>query len=221
MKALTVGTLSFLISSALAAPFELVSKRPLASHEWTRSPNPLNPRANCPALLPDGEFEFPHYITQISASEPDKAFGMQYNGVFTPNDISSIFSFDIPASRTDANCTLEFIFPKLEDLKTSSFSISGGGNFVFTGYAPGSCPGPATTYNNQPAPGPFPAFPPVKLEPGYVYTLDVGPCFVGAGTCVAGKTETSDTTFTYFQDIGNADQGDCPIGIYTTYSYIS
>lgn len=141
MKIFTVACLSFLAQSALAAPFDLVSKRPLASHEWTRSPSPLNSRANCPALLTAGEFEFPHYITQISASQPDKAFGPQYNGVFTPNDISSIFSFDIPASRADANCTLEFIFPKLEDLKTSSFSYSGGGSFVFEGYAAGSCPG--------------------------------------------------------------------------------
>lgn len=141
MNIFTVASLSLLVTSALAAPFDLVSKVPLASHEWTRSSSPLNSRANCPALLPAGEFEFPHYITQISASEPDKAFGNQYNGVFTPNDISSIFSFDIPASRTDANCTLQFIFPKLEDLKTSSFSYSGGGNFIFEGYNAGSCPG--------------------------------------------------------------------------------
>lgn len=47
--------------------------------------------------------------------------------------------------------------------------------------------GPATTYNNQPAPGPYPAFPPVHMEPGFVYTLETGPCFVGAGTCVAGS----------------------------------
>lgn len=141
MKNSIIASLSLFAGSALAAPFDLVSKRPLASHEWVRSSSPLNPRANCPALLPAGEFEFPHYITQISASQPDKAFGNQYNGVFTPNDISSIFSFDIPASRADANCTLEFIFPKLEDLKTSTFTYSGGGNFVFEGYNAGSCPG--------------------------------------------------------------------------------
>src|SRR3954463_10750495 len=61
------------------------------------------------------------------------------------------------------------------------------GSFFFTGYTPGSCPGPQTTYNNQPAPGPFPAFPPIHMEPGNAYTIDIGPCFVGAGTCVAGK----------------------------------
>lgn len=152
MNTFTVASLSLLVTSALAAPFDLVSKRPLASHEWTRSTSPLNSRANCPALLPAGEFEFPHYITQISASEPDKAFGNQYNGVFTPNDISSLFTFDIPASRADANCTLQFIFPKLEDLKTSSFSYSGGGSFFFEGYNAGDCPGNFFVFDESVAP---------------------------------------------------------------------
>jgi len=127
--------------------------------------------------------------------------------------------FDIPESRTTANCTLEFIFPKKKQLKTSSFSYSGGGSFFWTGYNPGSCPNKTTTYNNQPEPGPFPAFPPVHMEPGNAYTIDIGPCFVSAGTCVAGKTSTNDTTFSFFQDSGKA--GECPIGVYTAYSYIS
>lgn len=188
---LSLSILLPLLPLVLSHPFELLSKRPLASHEWARSTSPNQPRANCPALLPAGEYEFPHYITQISASQPDKAYGAQYSGVFTPGDVASIFSFDIPASRAGANCTLEFIFPAQEDLVTSSYSISGGGTFVFEGYAPGSCPGAATTYNNQPDPGPFGAFPAVHLEPGYVYVLDVGPCFVGAGTCVAGSELTT------------------------------
>lgn len=231
-------TFSLFFASGLAKPFELISKRPLGRSEWAPSK-----RTGCPAYLPDGEYEFPHYITQISASQPDKSFGPQYDGVFTPNDISSIFSFDIPASRTDWNCTLEFLFPSQSQLKTSSYTYSGGGTFVFTGYLAGSCPGPQTTYNNQPTPGIYPAFPAVHMEPGYAYTLDVGPCFVSAGTCVAGckcppmkytfalpcfvsvsnlytVTSTTDTNFEFFQDIGDGANGDCPIGIFTTYSKI-
>lgn len=34
------------------------------------------------------------------------------------------------------------------------------------------------------------------------------------------ETSTCDTNFRYFQDIGNAANGDCPIGIYTTYSHV-
>lgn len=179
----TLAFLSLLLAAtSLAAPGELLSKRPLGREDWAP-----NKRDGCPGYLSEGEFEFPHYITQISASQPDRSFGAQYNGVFTPNDVSSIFSFDIPASRAGDNCTLEFLFPSQADLKTSSYSISGGGTFAFTGYNPGSCPGPQTTFNNQPAPGPFPAFPAIHMEPGYAYVLDIGPCFVGAGTCVAGS----------------------------------
>lgn len=170
-------------ATGLASPFELISKRPLVRADVDSSPLK---RTACPAYLPVGEYEFPHYITQISASQPDKSFGPQYNGLFTPNDISSIFSFDIPASRADWNCTLEFLFPSQSQLKTSSYTYSGAGTFVFTGYLAGSCPGSQTTYNNQPTPGKYPAFPPVHMEPGYAYTLDIGPCYISAGTCVAG-----------------------------------
>ncbi|KAJ3571086.1 hypothetical protein NPX13_g5501 [Xylaria arbuscula] len=198
-----------LISTALAAPYELISKRELKDHEWT-----LSKKTGCPAYLEAGQFEYPHYITHISAKHPDKAYGPQYNGVFTPNDISTIFSFDIPASRVDANCTLEFLFPKKNQLHTSSYKYKGDGTFFFTGYAAGSCPGDTTTFNNQPEIGPYPPFPPIHMEPGYAYTIDVGPCFVASGTCVAGVTSTNDTYFSYFQDSDN-----CPIGIYTAYSY--
>lgn len=177
----SIITLSLFIAAGLASPFELISKRPLKRGDWAPSK-----RTGCPGYLTEGQFEFPHYITQISASQPDKAYGPQYNGVFTPNDISSIFSFDIPASRSNWNCTLEFLFPSQDELKTSSYSYSGAGTFVFTGYNAGDCPTAQTTYNNQPALGPYPAFPPVHMEPGYAYVLDIGPCFVSAGTCVAG-----------------------------------
>ncbi|KAI0596017.1 hypothetical protein F4775DRAFT_594808 [Biscogniauxia sp. FL1348] len=66
----------------------------------------------CPANLTEGQYELPHYMTQVSQSEPNLAFGPQYNGTSTPNNVSTVFSFDIPASRADANCTLEFIFPR-------------------------------------------------------------------------------------------------------------
>jgi len=173
-----IFALAAFAGAVTAAPWELINKRELGDHEWTR-----NKRDSCPGYLTQGEFEFPHYITQISQKNPDKAYGPQYNGIFTPNDISTIFSFDVPASRADANCTLEFLFPKQAQLKTSSYTYSGPGTFFFKGYNPGSCPNGATTYNNQPEPGPFPDFPPIHMEPGFAYTIDVGPCFVGAGTC--------------------------------------
>jgi hypothetical protein len=186
--------LAALVGTALAYPGEVLRVRELTERD--------NGPDGCPHYLPAGQYEKPAYITQISKSQPDKAFGPNYNGIFTPNDISSIFSFDIPAERADANCTLEFLFPKSND-----YSYSGGGSFAFTGFNPGSCPGPWTTYNDPPAPGPFPAFPPIHMEPGNLYTIDVGPCFVAAGTCAAGMTGTNDTNFNFFQN-----DGGCPIG---------
>ncbi|KAL7619500.1 hypothetical protein AAE478_010040 [Parahypoxylon ruwenzoriense] len=187
-----------------AVPFGLISKRPLEDQQWTRSK-----RDGCPAYLEEGQFEFPHYITRVSRSEPDRAFGPQYNGLFTPNDISSIFSFDVPASRADANCALEFFFPRQNQLNTSAFMYEGGGTFFFTGYEAGSCPGPETTFNNQPKVGPHPPFPPIHMEPGYAYTIDVGPCFVAAGNCVGGIISTNDTTFEFFQDTDDLEVTGC------------
>ncbi|KAI1339776.1 GPI anchored cell wall protein [Xylariaceae sp. FL0016] len=198
--------LSLLFSAVLAAPGDILSKRVLQDHEWKRD---YKTGGGCPAYLQKGQYESPSYITHVSKSHPNQKFGRQHTGLFTPNDIASIFSFDVPASRADANCTLEFLFPKHKAL-----AYHGKGSFFFTGYNPGSCPGKDTTYNNQPAPGPFPPFPPIHMEPGHAYTIDVGPCFVGAGKCVAGMTSTNDTLFAYLQDTH-----DCPIGIYTSYSY--
>lgn len=199
--------LSIFLSTVGAAPFELLSKRALADHEWTRG------KDGCPAYLKKGEFESPSYIARISQCKPNKAFGSQTKALITPNDISSIISFDVPKSRADANCTLEFLF-------------------FFTGYLAGSCPGPETTFNNQPTPGVFPPFPPIHMEPGYAYTIDVGPCKFAAGTCVSGcklefslkrrwhstnmaaVTSSNDTTFEFLPSTD-----DCPIGLYNSYSY--
>ncbi|KAK5275434.1 hypothetical protein LTR40_013040, partial [Exophiala xenobiotica] len=123
MKSFTA--LAMFAGLVAAYPGEVLRKRALSERD-----------SACPRELEAGQFEFPHYITQISKSEPDKSFGPQYNGVFTPNDIASIFSFDVPASRADANCTLEFIFPLKSQLKTSNFEYEGGGSFFFTGYNP-------------------------------------------------------------------------------------
>ncbi|KAI0389480.1 GPI anchored cell wall protein [Xylariaceae sp. FL0594] len=187
----------------------LISKRSLSSTDWKRDPT-----TGCPGYLTPGEYEFPHYITQISSRFPSRVYGPSYTTVFTPNDISAIFSFDVPADRSEYNCTLEFLFPLQSQLRTSSFEYSGAGTFFFQGYNPGSCPGPQTSFANQPATGAFPPFPPIHMEPGHAYTIDVGPCTFSAGTCVAGVTSTNDTYFSFFQDTDI-----CPIGIYTTYSY--
>lgn len=111
----SVIAVSLLAALASAYPGELIRKRALA------------PREGCPREVIDGQFESPRWITQVSRSEPDRVFGKQDHGVFTPNDIATIFAFDIPIERADANCTLEFIFPSKAELTTSNFGYQGGG----------------------------------------------------------------------------------------------
>ncbi|KAI1456036.1 ubiquitin 3 binding protein But2 C-terminal domain-containing protein [Annulohypoxylon moriforme] len=176
---MTLGTVS-------AAPFELISERALEDHELT-----LEKRGACPGYLPPGQFEFPHYITQISATQPNRAFGPQYRGRITPKDISTIFSFDIPKDRANANCTLEFLFPTQDQLKTSYYKYSGPGTFYFMGYLPGSCPGPHTTYSHPPHANGLPPSPPINMKPGFAYTINVGPCATAAGNCVSGGRPNS------------------------------
>jgi Ubiquitin 3 binding protein But2 C-terminal domain len=103
---------------------------------------------------------------------------------------------------------------KIKLVDASEFTYSGGGSFFFTGFDPGSCPNANTTYNHLPKPGPFPPFPPLHMQPGNAYTIDIGPCFVSAGSCAAGMTWTNDTTLGFVQD-----HRTCPIGMFTAYSY--
>lgn len=169
--------------TVLPYPPQQVRRRPLQDHEWAPSPR----AAGCPAYLEADAYEFPHYITQISAAQPDRAFGPSLAGRFTPGDVASIFAFDIPAGRADANCSLVFLFPRQEQLASSRYTYDGPGTFVFTGYDPGSCPDRATTFNKQPPSTMFPPFPALHMEPGYAYTIDVGPCTFSAGKCVSGS----------------------------------
>ena len=205
MKAISVLTAA-LVATTSAQPWKIIKERQLTDAD-------LDPRNGCPRMLQAGQFESPAYITHVSQAHPDFAFGPQTNGVFTPNDLASIFSFQIPQSRADANCTLEFIFPQMTQTTQQKYVYQGAGSFFMKGYNPGSCPNSTTTWNDQPEKGPFPDFPPLKMYPGNAYTIDVGPCFVSAGLCAAGMTWTNDTNFQYTQDYGS-----CPIGYYTAYS---
>lgn len=76
--------LAAVVGIVSAAPYE-VTKRELTEKD-------IDARTGCPRTLTAGEYEFPHYITQISKKHPNKAFGPQYDGVFTPNDIRLVQS---------------------------------------------------------------------------------------------------------------------------------
>lgn len=203
-------TLAALLPLISAVP-TTVRRRALHQRDY-----PISNATSCPRLLPAGNYESPSMIVPISQDNPDKQFSTSPVAVFTANDMSTIFNFEIPPERAGQNCTLEFLFPLPSQLAPgASYLYSGAGTFFFTGYEAGSGPNQNTTFATQPPLGPYPPFPPVHMSPGNAYTIDVGPCV--AGTVVAGLTGTNDTTFVFQPDDGSTD-GSCPIGVFVAYT---
>lgn len=170
----------------------------------------LDTRAICPKDLPGaGEFEFPHLVIPISKSNPDTTYPNTYFPNITPNDVATIFNFDVQGN--GQICELGFYFPRQDQLDTSSFTLSGPGTFTFsisvlgTGAQDG-----VTTWNNQP-PAVQNGFPKtLTMQPGNYYILSLGPCSAGL---VALTMSSVDTCFTWFQDYNP-----CAIGPFITYN---
>ncbi|GAB7359348.1 hypothetical protein MBLNU230_g5999t1 [Neophaeotheca triangularis] len=77
----------------------------------------------------EGNFEYPHLIVPVSANEPNKAYGTQYNFTITP-DVSTIFNFDVPYGYNGMTCSLVFLLPNREVLTTSNYEFNGEGGFT-------------------------------------------------------------------------------------------
>ncbi|KAI9657308.1 MAG: hypothetical protein M1821_002988 [Bathelium mastoideum] len=167
--------------------------------------------STCPAYLPS-KFLFPNLIVPVSQKKPDTAYGTVYSPKVSPNDFCTIFNLHIPPWAHHKACTLEFLFPRREQLETSSFTYNGPGHFTFTGFPEGTGARAHTTWNTRPRNG---RTAPRVLEPGNAYTIYSGSCDVGRGQTleVSGMMCSNDTSFQYFQDFNP-----CPIGIYVTVS---
>ncbi|KAI1611992.1 ubiquitin 3 binding protein But2 C-terminal domain-containing protein [Exophiala viscosa] len=175
----------------------------------------IHPRQNCtcPGNLPElPDFEFPHLIIPISASNPKTAYPDTLVPNITAGDVSNIFNFDVPAERSGQTCTLEFLFPTLDQLSSSYFKLDGFGKFSFSLSAMGNGAVEGnTTYDNQPMGGDPHGFPCSKsMQPGNAYSL-------GSTLCVPGRISvtmsSTDSSLEWFQDYNP-----CPIGLYMTYS---
>ncbi|KEQ76146.1 glycoside hydrolase [Aureobasidium namibiae CBS 147.97] len=159
--------------------------------------------SGCPADI-NGAYQYPHLIVPVDASNPNKAYGTQYNGTIN-SKVSTIFNFDIPASYAGKTCSTVFLFPQLDQLETSSYSFNDKGGFtiaVLNGVADES-----TTYANAPAVakqvGSVDA-----LKRGSSYTLSHDAC--PAGTRVSFEvTATGGLDLNYFQDYNPS-----PLGLY-------
>ncbi|KAL5327237.1 hypothetical protein ACEPPN_004929 [Leptodophora sp. 'Broadleaf-Isolate-01'] len=189
MKALiSTLALAFLITSTLAAALE------------------------CPANgTLTGQYLNPTLMLPVSKSALNIAFGSTKVPLITPGDFCTIFNLVIPPTAVDKTCTLEFLFPRI-DQSALLYVYYGGGNFTFTGYAFGTGATEQTTYNKQPPPGPSPPQPPAVLSPGNAYTINVKGCAIETGMArleVSGLLCSPDTTFTFLQS-----DKKCPIGFF-------
>ena len=180
-------------STSIKAPSTTTTKAATTTSAVATSTKTSSSSSTCPTTL-SGTYEYPHLIIPVSSASPNTAAGTSYFGEVSPNNVSSIFNFDIPASDTGKTCSLVFLFPTQSELTTSSYSISGNGAVDFASLK--SVATSATDYANMPAVATdFGSF---DLAPGNSYVISTFAC--PAGTAVAYKLSSSTTTLSYFQD---------------------
>ncbi|KAL8917426.1 MAG: hypothetical protein Q9172_005865 [Xanthocarpia lactea] len=167
------------------------------------SPAPSSTARSCPANLA-GPFEFPHLIVPVDKNQPDVALGTSYNGRVS-STVSSLYNFDLPSSLAGKFCSLVFLFPTRDQLRTSNYTLSGAGGLSFERLD--SPADSATTFNNQPEiNGTVGAI--TDLQPGNSYVIGSGGCF--AGFRVGYKVSAiGSLDLDYFQNFDPS-----PIGLY-------
>lgn len=133
-------------------------------------------------------------IVAIDSSSPDTTAGTGSNGTVT-STVSSVFNFDIPASDTGKTCSLVFLFPKQQDLETSSFTFSGDGKIDFAKLS--RAVSTSTTLSN---------LPPVSqdlgtitVSPGNSYVVSTFPCPSDQSVAFEMKNAGS-TELKFFED---------------------
>ncbi|KND91246.1 hypothetical protein TOPH_04183 [Tolypocladium ophioglossoides CBS 100239] len=144
---------------------------------------------------------FPHLIVPVDKSHPDTAFGTSLFSEVS-STIASIFNFDIPPGDAGKTCSLVFLFPKQQDLKTSSYNFSGDGKLDFSELKLPATTG--TTYNNQPAKGQD--YGVVTVTPGNSYSITTFD--YPAGQRLGFEImEAGNTFLKFFQDFNPAPIG--------------
>lgn len=128
----------------------------------------------------------------MDSDKPDDANGTSFFGTVSKT-VTSYFKFDIPDSYADKVCTFKFIFPQVDQMETSSFTLTGSGN-VTAGFTRAVTEN--TTWNNAPKTTTKGNF---TLQPGGSYALAKGECEAGGvvGFMIEGS---EDTWFKWFQD---------------------
>lgn len=171
----------------------------------------LDPRDpnTCPLYLPKNDYESPHLIVPVSRISPHASMGNTYSPTMSPNDIATIFNFDIPTSRSEQTCSLFFTFPTQSQLVTSSYSFAGPGSFEFSSYEYGVGAVSETTWATQPLMSNFSTIL-IGVVPGTSHLVWSGSC--GKGGVYSWRMKSLDSCLWYFQDFNL-----CAIGAYMLY----
>ncbi|KAJ5878998.1 hypothetical protein N7455_002463 [Penicillium solitum] len=152
-----------------------------------------------------GNYETPHLIVPVDSSSPDTAAGSGLNGTVS-STTSTVFNFDIPNSDAGKTCSLIFLFPKLEDLETSSFSFSGDGNINFAQLS--AIAESTTSFSNVPSVARD--LDTITVSPGNSYLVSTFSCPAGQAVAYQMKNAGS-TDFDFFEDWNPS-----PLGLFIT-----
>ncbi|KAF2152167.1 glycoside hydrolase family 17 protein [Myriangium duriaei CBS 260.36] len=201
------STSSTPVASSYTKPSTTVASSSIATSKTVASTTTsasVSPSASaCPADI-NGEYQYPHLIVPISSSSPNTAYGTSYNGTIN-STVSTIFNFDIPSSYAGKRCSLIFLFPKLSQLETSSYSFNGQGGLVSHVLSSNAVAG--TTYANAPA---------AALQNGAIPSLSTGNSYViSSDACPANTRVSFELTATGGLDLEFfEDYNPSPLGLY-------
>jgi hypothetical protein len=109
--------------------------------------------------------------------------------------VATTFNFDIPQSYSGKTCSLIFLFPRKEDLQTTSFSFSGDGKVAFGKLS--QTVSSTTTYNNVPSVSQ--GLGTIAISPGNSYMVSTFACPAGQALAFEMKNAGS-TDFDFFED---------------------
>jgi hypothetical protein len=111
------------------------------------------------------------------------------------SSISTVFNFDIPNSDAGKTCSLVFLFPRLEDLETSSFTFSGDGKIDFAKLS--STADSSTSFSNVPSVSQDLGT--ITASPGNSYVISTFSCPAGQAVTYQMKNAGS-TDLNFFED---------------------
>jgi hypothetical protein len=120
--------------------------------------------------------------------------------------ISTVFNFDIPNSDAGKTCSLVFLFPRLEDLETSSYTFSGDGMIDFAKLS--STADSSTSFSNVPSVSQDLGT--ITVSPGNSYVISTFSCPAGQAVTYQMKNAGS-TDFNFFEDWNPS-----PLGLFIT-----